>query len=75
MPRNSAVRAEQPEDIVAVRAVNLAAFPTAFAADLVDRPTPKMYPSKRLWCRNYNLVISGTCKGQSPIAQLLMLLS
>lgn len=37
MHENSTIRVEQPEDIPAIRAVNLAAFPTTFEANLVDR--------------------------------------
>ncbi len=37
MQRNSTIRGERPGDATAIRAVNLAAFPTAFEADLVDR--------------------------------------
>ncbi len=37
MHENITIRAEQPEDIAAIRAVNLAAFPTTFEANLVDR--------------------------------------
>jgi putative acetyltransferase len=31
------IRAERPEDVAGIRAVNLAAFETPFEADLVDR--------------------------------------
>ncbi len=45
MHKNITVRAEQPEDAVAVRAVHLAAFPTAFEADLVDRLRQRAHPA------------------------------
>lgn len=45
MHKNITVRAEQPEDAVAVRAVHLAAFPTAFEADLVARLRQRAQPA------------------------------
>lgn len=41
MQRNSTIRGEQPGGATAIRAVNLAAFPTDFEADLVDRLRPR----------------------------------
>jgi len=45
MHENSTIRAEQPEDIPAIRAVNLAAFPTPFEANLVDRLRQMVQPT------------------------------
>lgn len=45
MPENIAIRSEEPQDVVAIRVVNLSAFPTNFEANLVDRLRQVVYPT------------------------------